>query len=393
MADQPIEEVDVRRPLPRNVRLLGFVSLLNDLSSEMVYPLIPMFLLDVLHGSRAQLGLIEGFGESVASLLKLVSGGLSDRLGRRKGLVVLGYALAVLVRPLTGLATAPWHLFSVRLADRIGKGIRTAPRDALVAESTEPRMRGRAFGFHRAMDHLGAALGPLVATAILWFYPQSLRVLFLVTAVPGVLVLLAMIFGLREQPFEPTSSQAPGGKFRDLGRPFRDYLIALFIFTLGNSSDMFLLVRARELGVAATWIPSLWIAFHVLKSIGSWLAGQMVDRLGARPMIVAGWGIYAIVYVLMAFASQAWHVWALFLVYGVYYSLTEPAERTLVAQLVGPARKGLAYGFFNLTLGIAALPASIVCGFLYDSYGPFAAFGTGAALALVSSALLMRLRT
>jgi MFS family permease len=375
--------------LPRNVKLLGLASLLNDVASEMIFPLLPQFLLTVLGGTRVHLGLIEGTADSASSLLKLWSGGWSDRAGRRKGLVVFGYALAALARPLIGLAVAPWQVFAARTADRVGKGLRTSPRDALIADSTESGTRGRAFGFHRAMDHLGAAIGPLLATGFLLVWPDEMRTLFLLSVVPGLLVLALLVFGLREPPPTAPPKEAVHLTLAPFDRNFRLYLLALVVFTLGNSSDAFLLVRAAELGVPVAWLPVLWCVFHVAKSSGNLVLGRGVDRYGARPFLFLGWGVYAAVYLAFGLATAAWEVWVLFLCYAVFYGLTEPAEKALVAELAGGERKGLAYGWFNFAVGIATLPASLLFGALYQAFGALAAFGCGAGLALAAAALML----
>jgi MFS family permease len=377
--------------LPRNVKLLALASLLNDVASEMIFPLMPQFLLGVLGGNRFHLGIIEGFADSVSSLLKLWAGAWSDRAGRRKGFVVFGYALAAIARPLVGIATAPWHLFAARTADRVGKGIRTAPRDAMIAESTPAAMHGRAFGFHRAMDHLGAAIGPLVASAFLIVWPGQLRWLFLLALVPGLIVVALLALGLREQAPMGASREPLRLTLAPLDRRFRLYLIAILLFTLGNASDAFLLVRAGELGVPTALLPLLWCAFHVIKSSGNLLAGPMVDRLGPRRLILAGWLLYAAIYVAFGLASAAWHVWTVFLAYGLVYALTEPAEKALVAGLVGPQHKGLAFGWFHFVIGLAALPSSLLFGWLYEQYGALVAFGCGAGLALAAAAMLLLL--
>ena len=381
-----------RRPLPRNVKLLGWASLLNDTASEMVYPLLPKFLIEVLKGTTTHLGVLEGFAESTASLLKLWSGGWSDRAGRRKGFVVFGYSAAALTRPLIGLIAFPWQLIALRIMDRIGKGIRTAPRDAMIADATEPDSRGRAFGFHRAMDHLGAALGPLLALLFLWIWPDQLRVLFMLAVVPAIFVVLIVTLGLRETGVVKRAEARPPLTLAPFDRNFRWYLLSLLIFTLGNSSDLFLLKRAEELGVSTQGVVLLWLVFHLVKSLGNVLAGRLTDRVGPRPMIWAGWFVYAAAYLAFAFANAEWQIWALFLVYGIFYSLTEPAEKTLVANLVGPERKGLAFGWFNLTIGIGALPANIFFGWLYQHHGPLAAFGSGAGLAFFAALLLLAVR-
>jgi MFS family permease len=382
-----------KRRLPRNVWLLGFASLLNDIASEMIYPLLPQFLLGMLQGSKQYLGVIEGAAESLASLLKLFAGAWSDRVGKRKNLAVAGYAMAALARPLIGVATVPWHALSLRLADRFGKGIRTAPRDALIADSTDESIRGRAFGFHRAMDHLGAAIGPLVAMLFLWLWPGHLRTMFVLTLIPGLAVVALLVFGLRE----PSHAAPPAEKplqwtLLPFGANFRVFLAALVLFTLGNSSDAFLLVRAGELGVPQHFLPLLWLAFHVVKSGGNMVCGALVDRAGPRLPLAAGWLAYAAIYLGFALATSAWHVWVLFLGYGIYYALAEPAEKTLVTQLAGLQHKGLAFGWYNLAIGIAALPASIVFGFLYQQLGPLVAFGSGSGTALIALVLLMFVR-
>lgn len=392
--DQPsvTADADSRRPLPRNVKVLGLASLLNDTASEMIFPLLPTFLLTVLGGNRFYLGVIEGAADSVASLLKLWSGGRSDQAGKRKGFVLFGYSLAVLCRPLIGVIIAPWQLFVVRIADRIGKGVRTSPRDALIADSTDPSMRGRAFGFHRAMDHLGAAVGPLLAAGFLWLWPGHLRELFVLTLLPGLLVVVLLVFGLREAPVAGPPPDRLRLTLAPFGRNFRLYLLALVVFTLGNSSDAFLLVRAGELGVPTVLLPVLWCAFHVVKSSGNLILGRGVDRFGPRPLLFLGWFVYAGVYLAFAVATTAWQAWACFLSYALFYGLTEPAEKTLVANLAGGERKGLAYGWYNFAVGVATLPSSLIFGALYQAYGAQVAFGWGAALALVAAILLARVR-
>ncbi len=374
--------------LPRNVKVLGLVSLLNDIASEMIFPLLPYFLLTVLPGNRFTLGVIEGAADSVASLLKLWSGGRSDQAGRRKGFVLFGYSLATLSRPFLGVIVAPWQLLAIRVADRIGKGVRTAPRDALIADSTDPAIRGRAFGFHRAMDHLGAAVGPLLAAGFLWLWPGQLRLLFILTLFPGLLVVALLLLGLREPVTARAGKEPLHLTLRPFDRNFRLYLLALVVFTLGNSSDAFLLVRAGELGVPTVQLPLLWCAFHILKSVSNLLVGRAVDRFGPRPFLWLGWLLYAGVYLAFGLATMAWQAWVFFLTYALFYGMTESAEKTLVADLVGGERKGLAYGWYNFAIGIATLPASLVFGALYQDYGALTAFGWGAALALAAIILL-----
>jgi MFS family permease len=381
-----------RQRLPRNVKVLGAASLLNDIASEMIFPLLPNFLLMVLHGNRFYLGIIEGLADSLASFLKLWSGGKSDQTGRRKGFVVFGYSLAAVARPLIGVIVAPWQLLVLRAGDRIGKGVRTSPRDALIADSTDSSIRGRAFGFHRAMDHVGAAIGPLLAVGFLWFWPDHLRSLFLVTLLPGLLVILLVVLGLQNIRATEPPQEGLRLTLKPFGRNFRLYLLALVVFTLGNSSDAFLLVRAGELGVPVALLPLLWCAFHVVKSSSNLLLGRAVDQFGPRPFIFLGWLVYAGVYLAFALATTAWEAWALFLLYAVFYGLTEPAEKTLVANLVGSEHKGLAYGWYNFAIGIGTLPSSLMFGALYQVFGALVAFGSGGILAVVAVVLLTGVR-
>jgi len=404
MADtSPDQELQPSSSLPWTVRLLGITSLLNDTASEMLAPVMPAFLTTVLHAAKWQIGLIDGVGETVASLTKLWSGARSDDLGRRKGFVLAGYVIAVLTRPLMGLAMSPWHVFGLRTVERIGKGIRTAPRDAMIADSTTEETRGRAFGFHRAMDHLGAALGALIAVTFLWWTSVGLttegsqeewqlRRLFLLSLIPGIPILFLLPLALKETPKATTEESRESTSRQPLNGNFRRYLAALLLFTLGNSSDSFLLVRAKELGVPLYALPILWIVFHLVKSGGNYVTGGWVQRVGARPLIWAGWLWYAAVYIAFGLANSAWQIWVLFLLYALFYALTEPAEKALVATLAGPQRKGLAYGWFNLILGIGALPASLLFGAIYDRAGPLAAFGTGAAFALAAAAVMLTVR-
>ena len=280
----------------------------------------------------------------------------------------------------------------IRLTDRTGKGIRNPPRDALIADSVASEIRGRAFGFNRAMDHLGAAVGPMLAAVFLWFFPNQFRPLFLVAVIPGLSVVLLLALGLREPARKAVAGQTMTWTLKPFSKGFRKYLLALLVFTLGNSSDAFLLVRAGELGVATAMLPILWCVFHVLKSGGNILAGRAVDRVGSRPMILGGWGLYAVIYLGFAVASAQWHVWLLFVGYAMFYAFTESAEKTLVANLVGPDQRGSAYGWFNAAIGIGTLPASLLFGWLYQASGALTAFGVGAAMAILAGLILLGVR-
>jgi MFS family permease len=373
-----------RTRLGRNVLALSVVSFLTDVATEMTYPLLPLFLSTVLGASAMAVGAIEGAAESTAALLKLGSGWLSDRVRRRKPLVLLGYGIASLIRPLIGLAQSVTQVLAVRVTDRVGKGIRTSPRDALIADSVDPAIRGRAFGFHRAADHAGAVVGPLLAFALLRWTEMDLRQLFLLTIVPGALAVAALVFGVREVPrvTEPSKQFDPRAR---LGRRFWAFLAVLFVFTLGNSTDAFLLLRAADLGVAPALVPILWAMLHVVKSASSTPGGALSDRLGRKPLLIAGWLVYAGVYFLLGRAQAEWHAWALFAVYGIYFGLTEGVEKALVADLVPADRRGAAFGWYNLALGLGALPASLIFGAIWDRQGPAAAFTFGAGMALVAA--------
>lgn len=369
------------RRLPPTVIALGVVSFFADLSSEMVYPLLPVFLGTVLGAGPAVLGLIEGVAESTASLLKLVSGRLSDRSGRRKPWVLAGYMLAGAARPLIGLATSWPAVLGLRFTDRVGKGLRSSPRDALVAQVTPPEHRGEAFGFQRALDHAGAVLGPLVAAALLLLPGIGVRDVFLLAAIPALVVVGLVVLAVREAPAQFPVPAEPAHPWRRLGRPFWWVLGAVVVFTLGNSTDAFLLLRLTEAGVAPTLVAVLWSLLHVVKSAATYLGGRLSDRFGRRRMVLAGWGWYAGIYLIFALAHDPETLLAAFLAYGVYFGLTEPVEKAWVADLAPGDLKGTAFGAYHAAVGLAALPASVLFGVLWQSFGPAAAFLTGAGLA------------
>ncbi len=357
----------------------------------MSYALLPGFLLGLPGGSTVVLGAIEGAADTVSGLIRIWSGVWSDRLSRRKQLVLWGYAAAVVARPLTGLATAAWHLVPIRIVDRTGKGFRSAPRDAMIVDATPAGARGAAFGFQRAMDHLGAAVGPLLAVGFLLLWPGQVRTLFVATIVPGAVVLV-LLATLREPSRATVAQPGPRIPAPPIGRPLRRYLVALLVFTFGNASDAFLLVRARELGIATAALPLLWSMFHVVKSAGSGYAGRLADRIDPRHLIHAGWALYAAVYAGFALSAAAWHIWGLFALYGVFHALTEPAERAMVARLADLRGIGRAYGWYNGALVAGALPASLLFGWLYGHFGAPAAFGAAAAFAIAGTVLLGLLR-
>jgi MFS family permease len=371
-----------------NVRALGLVSLLTDASTEMAYPLLPLFLTRTLGAGVAFVGLVEGVAETTASLLKLVSGWLSDRLGRRKAIVVWGYGLSSLTRPLLAMALSPGHVLGIRFLDRIGKGIRTSPRDALIADSTPMAARGTAFGFHRAVDHLGAVMGPVLAFLLLPLVAGSYRAIFWLACIPAALCVLVLVTAVREVPVRRPPTRLPLLALRSCDARFKRFLLIVTLFTLGNSSDAFLLLRARDVGVSDSLIPLLWAALHVVKSMSTFAGGILSDRIGRRGAIVAGWLVYAAVYAGFAGAASVWQVWGLFLVYGLYFGLTEGGERALVADLVLPETRASAYGVYHTAIGLTALPASLLAGWLWQAFGAPVAFTAGAALAASAAVLL-----
>jgi MFS family permease len=375
----------VTRPrLHPTVIVLAVVSMLHDLAGDMVTPLLPA-LLATMGSGPAALGLIEGTADATGSLLKLVSGYVADRLGHLKALTVLGYGIANFVRPLLAVTSAWWQVLVIRFGDRVGKGVRGSPRDALVASVTPKESRGYAFGFHHALESLGAVLGTILGYVLL-SSGMTVRRVILWSAVPGVFTMLMVGFGVRPHAAAPTSGAVKVGIPPVAG--FRRLLVAVVLFTLGNSSDAFLLWRAREVGVALTLTPVLWALLHLVRSGTATWGGRLSDRRGRSFTIAAGWIVYALTYVGFAVCHQVWQVWILFTVYGAYYGLTEGAQKALVVDMVPTDWQGRALGAFQMAVGIAALPASAIFGLLYRESGATAAFGVGAALAVVATMAL-----
>ena len=378
--------------LHRNVVAIGLVSLLTDLSSEMIYPLLPVFLTATLAAGPAVLGLIEGVAETTASLLKLFSGAWSDRTGRKKPLVLAGYGLSTLARPLVGFASGWGHVLAVRFCDRIGKGVRTSPRDALVAAYVPAPQRGKAFGLQRSMDHFGAVLGP-VAAFLLLAGGISLRSVFLLSIVPGLAAVAVLALLVRDAPLAGAPHHAGSVLLRDgLSPEFRRYLLLVGLFTLGNASDAFLILRAVDAGVPVRYVPLLWGAFHVIKSSLSVPAGALSDRIPRKWVVAAGWCVYAACYGAFSVVRGAFGTVAVFLLYGLYAAACEGAERAMVADFVPDDRRGTAFGWFHLVTGICALPARVRFGLLGTPSGAPAAFGVSSGLALLAAALLLLLR-
>lgn len=385
------------RSLPRNVLALSFVSLLNDTSSEIIYPLLPAFLALSLGASPFAIGLIEGFAESIASLLKLVSGYLSDRFGSRKLPVFAGYSLAAVTRPFLAFASTWPQVLVVRLTDRVGKGIRGAPRDAIIAASVEPRRRGFAFGFNRAADHLGAVFGPAAGFLLLMVFavqPSSPTIreyqqVFLLASIPVLLGLFVIAFFVREDgKKEPARERTDREPFhlslKGFDKGFKRLLVVVAVFTLSNSTDAFLLLRATDAGIPAVSLPLLWMTLHFSKVVSSLIGGDLSDRFGRRTLIAVGWAIYAFVYLGFAFVNTAWQCWVLFIVYGIYFGLTEGVEKALVADLVPERKRGTAYGLYNLAYGITVFPASLLFGLTWNRFGAAAAFIASACVTIVA---------
>jgi MFS family permease len=430
-----------KKRIPQAVIMLGIVSLFTDAASEMIYPLIPVYVA-ALGSGAILLGVIEGVAETTASMLKLISGIISDKIGKRKLLVLIGYSISSLIRPLTGIVTSAWEIIIIRMFDRVGKGIRTAPRDALIASSVDESIRGKSYGFHRAMDNTGAVIGPVLAiiTLLILFIGfgmkdslLALRWTFILAIIPGILAVLTIIFFVKESAPDNRIGKRFTFSLKSFDKNFRNYLLIMILFTLGNSSDAFLLFRVQEaihksgavvnfvnsiaplhnmvknFGDAAAqskvinilFLPLVWAFFHIIKVIFSTPLGALSDKIGRKIVINIGWGIYAFVYIsfaLLIFLSPDLQIIAtfiLFAIYALFYAFTEGAEKAFVADLVNDDRRGTAFGLFSFSVGLGALPASIIFGFLYSffdkrfpGFGGTIAFGFGGTIAIISMILL-----
>ncbi len=403
------DKFSTRFGLTRPIWMLGWVSFFTDMASEMIYPLLPLFLTQVLGAGAMSLGVIEGAAEAANSALKVLSGWLADRWRSPKTLVLAGYGLASAARPLIGIATAWPQVLAIRFCDRLGKGVRGAPRDAMLADLARADARGRVFSFHRAMDHAGAVTGPLIASVFLYFRPADYRTLFLLTIIPGIVVILFILrLPDRATPVEPRTAEnledprtqqnradpdpAEGREpLWNLGAPFYRAMIVILLFSLGNASDAFLLLRLSDLGTSSLWIPLLWSALHVVKVGFSLVGGTLSDRFGRRSLIALGWLWYAAIYAGFGFIESRAAVIAIFLAYGVYFGFTEGNEKAWVADMAPEHARGVAFGIYNAVLGVGTLAASLVFGWIWTHVSPHAAFLTGAGLALGASALLFGL--
>ena len=378
-----------------NIFFLGLTSLLNDFSSELIFTLLPLFLTNILRSSTVIVGLIGGISSSSDALFRIWSGWYSDKLGKRKRFAVFGYAISTVAKPFMYVATSWGAVTGIRFTDRVGKGIRNAPRDALVADSASPIERGKAFGFQRALDTAGAVIG-LVAAAIIIYFVQgdavdlelpTFRLMVIVGIIPGILGTLVILFLVRDTKRtkeakleEPTTGLKGGFSTR-----FKTYLIILGIFTLGNTSDFFVILRAQNLGNSLIYVATVLIMFNVVYSVAAIPAGMLSDKLGRRKLMIIGWLIFAAVYLGFGIANEPWHVWLLFAIYGLYYGIVEGVSRAFVADIVPEERRGTAYGWYNAVLSVALLPASLIAGWMWSNISPSSTFYFGAAMAFIAA--------
>ena len=392
------------RSLPINVWIVTATSFLTDISSEMIVYLIPLFLANVLMAGTAVIGMIEGLAETTASLMKIYSGALSDKLGKRKWITVVGYALSTVAKPFMYFAQT-WHwVLGVRVADRLGKGIRTAPRDALVASSIDEKQRGLAFGLHRAGDTAGAFFGLLIAAVIVWLTQagaadltrRTFQIAILVSIVPAILAVLVLAIGAHDVATDKKST-APILSLKGMDNRFKIFMLVLVLFTLGNSSDAFIILRAQERGLDVLQIMLMLMTFNLIYSVLAGPLGALSDKVGRRRLIIGGWIAYGLVYLGFAISGTGWQIWTLFGFYGIYYAATEGSAKALIADLVPAERRGTAYGLYNAAIGLTAFPASAIAGVLWQGafgwkgFGPAAPFYFGAVLALLAGFLFWRL--
>jgi MFS family permease len=368
------------------VIIFGLVSLLNDAASEMIFPLLPVFLTSTLGTTAFVVGIIEGGADALASILKFYAGAWSDRMKSRKSFVTTGYGLAAASRGLIAVAYAWPVVLMARLIDRAGKGLRSAPRDAMITDVTGPDERGRAFGFQRALDHTGAIIGPLLAMLLISGFHLSLRTVFALAVIPGAVGVVLLMTKLREPPRVSDGGEAPRLSGQHLPAPFWRSITAIALFSLANSSDAFLILQAHAAGVTTAMLPLLWSAHHVIKSLFSTRAGALSDRMNRTTLLIAGWTIYAIIYFVFPFSRSTTFFFVLFIVYAIPFTLTEGAERAWIAERVPPELRGKGFGYYYLANGVCVLAGTALFGWLYDRVSHAAAFDTGAALALAAAA-------
>jgi MFS family permease len=374
----------------KNVFVAGLVSFFMDVSSEMIYPLVPLFLANVLGVNKSVIGLIEGIAESTASLLKVFSGWFSDRIGNRKWLMAAGYGISTLSRPIVALATGWHHVMGSRFIDRFGKGVRTAPRDAIIAESTETTHLGRAFGFHRSMDTLGAVVGPALAFFLLSLFLNNYRWVFWLSMIPGTIAVLLIIFFITEKKNIPLPhSERPKLTLKHFDWRFKFFVLIATLFAIGNSSDVFLILRAQQIGIPIVMIPVVYLLFNLVYSLSSLPAGIAADRFGMKRVILLGFVLFAVLYYGFAIAKDTSAIWALFAFYGLFMGLTEGIQKAFLATIIPSDFKATAFGVYNTAVGLALFPASLIGGWLWDHVSPAATFYYGAIMAGLSALLFI----
>jgi MFS family permease len=374
----------------RNVFVAGLVSFFMDVSSEMIYPLVPLFLANILGVNKSVIGLIEGIAESTASLLKVFSGWFSDRIGNRKWLMAAGYGISTLSRPIVSLATGWQHVLGSRFMDRFGKGVRTAPRDAIIAESAEKTHLGRAFGFHRSMDTLGAVVGPALAFFLLGIFSNNYRWVFWLSMIPGTIAVLLIIFFINEKKkVSIAHAERPKLTFKHFDWRFKFFVLVATIFAIGNSSDVFLILRAQQIGIPTVMIPVIYLLFNLIYSLSAIPAGIAADRFGRKRVILLGYVLFAIIYYGFAIARDTTAIWVLFGFYGLFMGLTEGIQKAFLATIIPPDFKATAFGVYNTAIGLAMFPASLIGGWLWDHISPSATFYYGSVTAILSTVLFV----
>jgi len=374
----------------RNVTVAGFVSFFMDVSSEMIYPLVPLFLANVLGVNKSVIGLIEGIAESTASLLKVFSGWFSDRIGNRKWLMAVGYGISTLSRPFVALATSWQQVLGSRFIDRFGKGVRTAPRDAIIAESADKAYLGRAFGFHRSMDTMGAVVGPALAFFLLGLFSNDYRKVFWLSMVPGVIAVLLIIFFITEKKKAVAiHSDRPKLTLKHFDWRFKFFVIIASLFAIGNSSDVFLILRAQQVGVSTVMIPVVYLIFNLVYSLSSIPAGMAADKFGKKRVILLGFVLFALLYYGFGVATGTKTIWVLFSLYGLFMGLTEGIQKAFLATIIPQDFKATAFGVYNTVVGIAMFPASLIGGWLWDHVSPSATFYFGTITAAASAILFI----
>jgi MFS family permease len=374
----------------RNVFFAGLVSFFMDVSSEMIYPLVPLFLANVLGVNKSVIGLIEGVAESTASLLKVFSGWFSDRIGNRKWLMAAGYGISTFSRPIIALSTGWQHVMGSRFMDRFGKGVRTAPRDAIIAESSEKSHLGRAFGFHRSMDTMGAVVGPALAFFLLSLFSNNYRWVFWLSIIPGTIAVLLIIFFITEKKkVSLPHSERPKLTLKHFDWRFKVFVVIATVFAIGNSSDVFLILRAQQIGIPTVMIPVIYLVFNLVYSLSSIPAGIAADRFGRKRIILLGFVLFAILYYGFAIAKDTSAIWVLFAIYGLFMGLTEGVQKAFLATIIPSDFKATAFGVYNTAVGLAMFPASLIGGWLWDNISPSATFYFGAITATLSAVLFV----